>query len=253
MLRALLCIVFWSFATPLMAEECAIPNSEVMSEAACKLYEPPPAHSLQIEKWDSELLAVILGELNTKDAAKYYKETEEFIADCKVDGDSGYGGCTLDAVAKGASLSDLILDVDWKDYESVEPSARLITRTLNLGDGFRFRMTQKQANSYSKKYNKTAVVVGLTKFDQWLKPKGYRFIHWDTGDDSFRGFVLKTENVKKLAPICDEADDAEQKAESPLWWGAYVHFKLLWQDDERICKGLTAWEKVKLRFNEAKN
>lgn len=244
------------FITTAKAEECNDPATNELSEAACALYNKPSlAHLNDVDAWDRKILDSILREVSPKRADELRAEVTSYIIDCqkKYKRDDEDLSCSVEDAMRETSVNDLILDVDWKDYDSVEGHARAIARELELDDSFRFKITEKQANVYARKNNSTAVELGLGKFDNWLKERGYRFVLWDSGEDSYRGFVVKPSNVFLLTDLCAEADDAKRKAKNPLWWSSYIHFDFLWSDDVRICASLTYMEEIMQRVQAEKD
>lgn len=98
--------------------------------------------------------------------------------------------------ARGQKLEYLVLlSVDWKGYDGFEYLAPYLTKANGINEPYTY--------VHSGGVSMTQV---LDDFDGWLLRFGRRYLHLDTGDDDYCGFIVDAERVEEMINLAQRAD-----------------------------------------------
>jgi hypothetical protein len=97
--------------------------------------------------------------------------------------------------ARGQKLEYLVLlSVDWRGYDEFEYLAPYLVKAAG------------QEEPYTYVHDGTSSMPEvLTNFDIWLTRFGKRFLHLDTGNDSYDGFIVDSQRVEEMTELATQA------------------------------------------------
>ncbi|WP_339530376.1 DUF6630 family protein [Pseudomonas mucidolens] len=98
--------------------------------------------------------------------------------------------------ARGQKLEYLaLLSVDWRGYDEFEYSAPYLVEAAGLPQTYVYRHT-----------GTSSMPQVLEHFDQWLAGLGKRFVHLDSEDDRYTGFIVAVDQVAAMIELARASD-----------------------------------------------
>jgi hypothetical protein len=121
----------------------------------------------------------------------------------------GRGDTTSEAVESGILADEgqrlgkwVLLQVDWKATEEVEWQANELLAVAGITETW-----------HPQGGTNTTVPRALLEFSSWVKPRGFRLLHLDLGNDAYYALLMSEEKSAKIVQIAKEADLKVQESD----------------------------------------
>jgi len=88
----------------------------------------------------------------------------------------------------------VLIQVDWKATEEVEWQANELLTAAGIAE-----------NWHMENGTKVTVPHALVEFSTWVRPRGFRLLHLDLGDDSYYALLVREDQLEEIVLAAEDA------------------------------------------------
>lgn len=88
----------------------------------------------------------------------------------------------------------VLIQVDWKATEEVEWQANELLTAAGIAETW-----------HMKSGTKVTVPHALVEFSTWVRPRGFRLLHLDLGDDAYYALLVREEQLEEIVLAAEDA------------------------------------------------
>tara|TARA_Y100000296_G_scaffold43455_2_gene49936 strand:+ start:5941 stop:6258 length:318 start_codon:yes stop_codon:yes gene_type:complete len=87
-----------------------------------------------------------------------------------------------------------LIQVDWKATEEVAWQANELLTAAGIAETW-----------HMKSGTKAAVLHALAEFSTWVRPRGFRLLHLDLGDDAYYALLVREDQLEEIVQAAEDA------------------------------------------------